>query len=122
MEEMMRAHPIIKVGREVMTDHEVGGCPLRVGEVVILPTMAAGRDPEAYPDAHEVRFDREDVRHTTFGGGPHRCIGSHLARVELEVALQEWHRRIPHYKVADLAKVSEHVSMACGLDTLPLVW
>lgn len=122
IEELMRAHGIIKVGREVMIDHEVAGCPVRAGTVVMLPTMAAGRDPEVYPDAAEVRFDREAIRHNAFGGGPHRCLGSHLARVELAVALQEWHRRIPDYKVADLSKVTERSGQASGIDTLPLAW
>ncbi|GAA0603618.1 cytochrome P450 [Sporichthya brevicatena] len=122
MEEMLRAFPIIKVGREVTTDHEIGGCPVRAGEVVMLPTMAAGRDPERYPDAAKIDFDRDDVRHATFGAGPHRCIGSHLARVELAVALEEWHRRIPDYKISDVALVREKVGQAVGLETLPLVW
>jgi cytochrome P450 len=48
-----------------------------------------------------VRFDREVNRHLAFGGGIHRCLGSHLARMELRVALREWHRRIPEYSVED---------------------
>jgi cytochrome P450 len=48
----------------------------------------------------EVRFDREVNRHLAFGGGVHRCLGSHLARRELRIALREWHRRIPDYGLA----------------------
>ena len=50
-------------------------------------------------DAYEVDFDREANPHFAFGGGIHRCLGSHLARLELRVALREWHRRIPEYAV-----------------------
>ena len=46
-----------------------------------------------------MRFDREVNRHIAFGGGVHRCLGSHLARLELRVALREWHKRIPEYEI-----------------------
>ena len=52
-----------------------------------------------------MRFDREANRHLAFGGGPHRCLGSHLARLELQVALEEFHRRIPEYAIADGAEI-----------------
>jgi cytochrome P450 len=61
---------------------------------------SANTDEAEFPDADVVRFDREVNRHIAFGGGIHRCLGSHLARMELRVALREWHRRIPEYSVA----------------------
>ena len=60
---------------------------------------SANTDEAEFPDADEVRFDREVNRHIAFGGGIHRCLGSHLARLELRVALREWHKRIPEYEV-----------------------
>jgi cytochrome P450 len=60
---------------------------------------SANCDEAEFPDAHEVRFDREVNRHIAFGGGIHRCLGSHLARLELRVALREWHKRIPDYEI-----------------------
>ena len=60
---------------------------------------SANTDEAEFPDADEVRFDREVNRHIAFGGGVHRCLGSHLARLELRVALREWHKRIPEYEV-----------------------
>jgi cytochrome P450 len=62
---------------------------------------AANIDDSETPDAGAVRVDREASRHLAFGGGIHRCLGSHLARLELRVALREWHRRIPDYRVPD---------------------
>jgi cytochrome P450 len=62
---------------------------------------SANTDETEFPDADVVRFDREANRHLAFGGGIHRCLGSHLARMELRVALREWHRRIPEYYVAE---------------------
>ena len=60
---------------------------------------AANIDAAEFLDAFDVRFDREVNRHLAFGGGVHRCLGSHLARRELRVALREWHRRIPEYEL-----------------------
>ena len=60
---------------------------------------SANTDEAEFDDADTVRFDREVNRHIAFGGGIHRCLGSHLARLELRVALREWHRRIPEYSV-----------------------
>ena len=59
----------------------------------MVPLQAAGRDEDQYPHPETVDFDRKITRHIAFGVGPHRCLGSHLARLELRVALEEWHRR-----------------------------
>ena len=60
---------------------------------------SANTDEAEFPDGDAVRFDREVNRHIAFGGGIHRCLGSHLARLELRVALREWHNRIPEYYI-----------------------
>lgn len=122
VEELLRAYPIARVGREVRADYELAGCPLKPGEKVLLPTIAGNRDEGMGADASAVRLDRETPRHLTFGAGPHRCIGAHLARVELTVALEEWHRRIPEYGIADMSKVRERGGQICGLAALPLGW
>lgn len=122
VEELLRAYPIARVGREVRVDYEVAGCPLKAGEKVLLPTIAGNRDETHGADADTVRLDREAPRHLTFGAGPHRCIGAHLARVELAVALEEWHRRIPEYGISDMSRVRERAGQICGLAALPLAW
>ena len=67
---------------------------------MVMPNFgAANVDPETFPEPTEVRFDREPNPHLAFGGGVHRCLGSHLARRELRVTLREWHRRIPEYRI-----------------------
>jgi cytochrome P450 len=80
-------------------DTVVSGCPIKAGSFVSVLLGAANVDVAEFPDAHVVRFDREANRHLAFGGGVHRCLGSHLARRELRVALREWHRRIPDYEL-----------------------
>jgi len=70
---------------------------LKEGTAVMVIYGAANVDAADCADAFDVRFDREVNRHIAFGGGVHRCLGSHLARRELRVTLKEWHRRIPDY-------------------------
>jgi cytochrome P450 len=69
------------------------------GSAVIAMLGAMNVDPEVYDYPLDVRFDRENNPHVAFGGGVHRCLGSHLARRELRIALREWHRRIPEYRL-----------------------
>ena len=86
------------VPRVATEDTELpNGCPIKQGTAVMVMYGAANVDPSQCPDAFDVRFDRDYNRHIAFGGGVHRCLGSHLARRELRVTLTEWHRRIPDY-------------------------
>ncbi|MEU6744886.1 cytochrome P450 [Spirillospora sp. NPDC046719] len=122
VEELLRAYSLVLPARKRVTDAASHGCPMGAGDMVMLPLAMANRDPRAFPDPRTVDFDRTPNRHIAFGAGPHRCLGSHLARLELRVALEEWHRRIPHYRVPDGARPTEHASLVLGLDTLPLAW
>jgi cytochrome P450 len=106
VEEMLRWEtPVMAVARVATRDTEVGGCPIGAGEHVMAIIGAANVDDSEVPDAGAVRWDREVNRHLAFGGGVHRCLGSHLARLELRVAMREWHRRIPDYSVAPGAEL-----------------
>jgi cytochrome P450 len=100
IEELLRWEtPVMLVARAALEDTTLAGCPVRKGDSVILMLGSANTDEGELEDADTVRFDREVNRHIAFGGGIHRCLGSHLARMELRVALREWHRRIPEYSV-----------------------
>jgi cytochrome P450 len=100
IEELLRWEtPVMLVARAAVEDTMLGGCPVSRGDSVILMLGSANTDEDEVDDADLVRFDREVNRHIAFGGGIHRCLGSHLARMELRVALREWHRRIPEYSV-----------------------
>jgi cytochrome P450 len=100
IEELLRWEtPVMGVVRASLEDTSLGGCPVKKGDQVMLMIGSANTDEAEFEDADTVRFDREANRHIAFGGGIHRCLGSHLARLELRVALREWHRRIPDYSV-----------------------
>jgi cytochrome P450 len=100
IEELLRwESPVTALGRVAAVDTEIGGCPISKGTRVGIALGAANTDGEAIPGAGEVDLARNPNRHLAFGGGVHRCLGSHLARMELRVALREWHRRIPEYHV-----------------------
>ena len=87
------------MARASLEDTTLAGCPVAKGDSVILMLGSANTDEGEVEDAHSVRFDREVNRHIAFGGGVHRCLGSHLARMELRVASARWHCRIPEYSV-----------------------
>ena len=121
VEELLRWEtPVMMVVRVIKTDAELGGVQLHAGDHAAILIGAANLDEE-FPEADRVEFARETNRHLSFGAGPHRCLGSHLARLELRVALEEWHRRIPEYRIADGAKI--HYSPGIRqANALPLVW
>ncbi len=98
VEELLRWEtPVAGTARAATGETVVAGCPISPGNIVFVSIGAANVDPAVFGDPFDVRFDREENRHLGFGGGVHRCLGSHLARRELRIALREWHRRIPEY-------------------------
>jgi cytochrome P450 len=100
VEELLRWEtPVMAVARAAKHDTELGGCPIHAGEQVLVMLGSANTDQKTISDAESVRFDRKVNRHFGFGGGVHRCLGSHLARVELRTALRVWHQRIPEYHI-----------------------
>lgn len=121
IEETLRLYSIIiGDGRKVAQDHDFHGVPLRAGQMAWLSVSGANRDPRVFEDPTTFRLDRYANKHLGFAGGPHRCLGAHLARQEMAIALEEWHRRIPDYHVVE-APVYERGGML-SLYTLPLAW
>ncbi|HET9692570.1 MAG TPA: cytochrome P450 [Acidimicrobiales bacterium] len=112
MEEFLRAYAPVTMARLVKEEVEVGGVTMQPEDWVLLSFPAANRDPEQFERADEVVIDREINRHAAFGLGIHRCIGSHLARMELRVALEVWLERIPEFSLA--SDDPDHVRWAPG--------
>ena len=107
VEELLRHQtPVMMVPRKIAQDFEMGGVQMKAGDGATLLIGAANADRDEFDEASEVRFDRETNRHLAFGGGAHRCLGSHLARLELTVALEEFHRRVTDYELAPDTQIS----------------
>ncbi|MCX2930407.1 cytochrome P450 [Mycobacterium sp. CVI_P3] len=101
VEELLRWEtPVPWAVRWAREQRAVGEHVITAGHHLLVNLGAANVDPEEFPDPLTVDFDRRGNRHLAFGAGPHRCLGSHLARRELRIALREWHRRIPEYSLS----------------------
>ncbi len=120
VEELLRAFAPVTMARMVAEDFEFEGCPFKQDDWVLLPFPSANRDPEAFPDADKVELDRAVNRHSAFGLGIHRCLGSNLARMELRVALEEWIARFPDFELADPSRVTWSAGQVRGPRTVPV--
>jgi cytochrome P450 len=122
IEEMLRwESPVQGVVRVTTEDTEIAGCPVPAGKVVTVMLGSANTDERAWPDVDSIDFDRPENRHIAFGGGAHRCLGSHLARMELRVALEEWHAAIPDYRIKEGVELMYSQGLR-SVENLELVW
>lgn len=120
IEEFLRFYAPVTMARIAKDDTEIGGCPIKARDWVLLPFPAANRDPEAFEDADTFIIDRQRNRHLAFGLGIHRCAGSNLARMELRVAIEEWLARIPNFELADPSAVRWSTGQVRGPRELPV--
>ncbi len=122
VEELLRWEtPVTTVPRLATQDIEIEGCPITKGSSVAVIIGSANTDEEQLPDAYTVDLTRNPNKHLAFGGGVHRCLGSHLARTELRIALREWHRRIPEYSIKEGTELHYMFGLR-QVDELPLVF
>jgi len=123
VEELLRMDgPVVFLPRVASQDIELGGQTIPARSEVQIAIAVANRDPAEHADPDEIDLRRQE-RHHAFGGGPHRCLGSHLARMEMREVLAEWHSRIPDYDLArGFTPRVEWPTGLVGLDTLPLVF
>jgi cytochrome P450 len=120
MEEFLRAYAPVTMARLVKEDMHWHGVPMKAEDWILLSFPAANRDPAQFSQADEVIIDREVNRHAAFGLGIHRCLGSHLARMELRVALEVWLERIPEFTLAEPSEVTWSAGQIRGPRALPL--
>jgi hypothetical protein len=120
-EELLRWFAPVAPGRRLTRDAVIGGVPMAKDDRVLLLTASACRDSAEFDSPDIVDFRRYPNRHIGFGAGVHRCLGSHLARLELRSALSEWHQRIPNYMLKEGTPVRHHLSQVAGIDELHLV-
>ena len=120
VEEFLRAYAPVTMARLVKEDMHWRGADMKADDWILLSFPAANRDPAQFDRAGEVVIDREANRHAAFGLGIHRCVGSHLARMELRVALEVWLERTGEFSLADPAAVTWAAGQIRGPRTLPL--
>ena len=122
VEELLRAYSPVTMAREVMKETVISGCPVKPGNMVLLSFPAANRDPAMFPDADKVVIDRKENRHAAFGLGIHRCVGSNLARMEMTVAIEEWLKRIPDFRLDPAGQVTWSEGTVRGPRQLPVLF
>jgi cytochrome P450 len=122
VEELLRVHAVANIYRRVKKDMVYRGITMKENDRVVLPCSVANRNESVFEHADVIDLQREINNHLTFGAGPHRCVGSHLAKTEVTIALQEWLRRIPDFSIAAGALIQGHLGPTMGFSQLPLVW
>jgi cytochrome P450 len=121
VDELMRAYAAVSMIRTCVKEIETCGVTIRPGDKVLLPTYLAGRDPEAFERPEEVILNRRP-RHISFGYGPHVCVGIHLARRELRIALQEFLAHIPEFRIEPGIEIESYLGAIIQPIRVPLVW
>lgn len=122
IEELLRRHAPAPVCRMVTQDIVWQGVTMKEGDMVLLHYPGANLDDAAFPDAATVSLGRERINHLAFGSGPHRCAGRHLARIEIQVMLEELFRRLPTFRPDPDKAEAMHGGSVMSMDHLPLVW
>lgn len=122
IEELLRRYGVANTARTITRDFEYKGISFRAGDRVLVQAMAYGLDERRFPDPLTVDFERKDMRHATFGNGPHRCLGALLARTEMKIFLSEWLARIPDFSLDPHDPPGVAGGMVNSVVRLPLVW
>jgi cytochrome P450 len=122
VEEMLRLTGVVSSARRTTRDFVIKGVTIPAGESILLPLSVANRDPAVFDKPTEMVLDREDNQHLTFGAGQHRCLGSHFARTEVRIVLEEWSRRIPRFTIKPETLLDLDASSTVTVLNLPLVW
>lgn len=121
VEEMLRWEAAVAPARDVVQDTVLGGVEMKAGDHLMFCLGAANRDPAKFENADTVDLTREPNPHLAFGAGIHRCIGSHLARIEMRLAFSKLHERFPDYRLDPDRPPQVHLSQIKGVETLPLI-
>jgi cytochrome P450 len=121
-EELLRRYAFAVPVRRIAKEVEIAGVQLKPGEWLMLYLPGANLDPDAFPKPEVFDMDREDQNHIAFGVGPHRCLGAHLARLELQVFYQELLARLPTFRLDAYKPVKFHAGNIIAIDSLPLRW
>ena len=114
--------PIMFMARTVTRDTELDGCPLKAGDRVAVHYASANRDGARFDHPDQLDFDRERNPHAAFGLGPHRCIGLHFARLQIEIAFDELLSRVTNLRIPPGAQVESAVGVVLTHEHLPVTF
>jgi cytochrome P450 len=123
VEEVLRYDsPVLGTGRVPLEDTEISGCPVAKGDAVIVSLAGANRDPNATPDPDRFDISRQDIRHHSFGAGPHFCLGAPLARLEAPIVIGAIVERFPNLRLDPANPPTRRLLPAFhGLSSLPVL-
>jgi len=122
VEELLRRWSVTFSGRVLDQDYEMRGVTMKKGDRVTFVLPACNFDPDVFPNPLEVDFDRPRKTILAFTVGVHSCMGGHLARLELKIALQEWLKRIPKFSIRPGSHIEYRPGGVIGPESLELVW
>jgi len=122
IDEFLRYFSSVTVTRRATRDIEIGGAQIRRGDTVICPTPVLSRDANEFENAGQLEIRKGSRRHFAFGYGVHLCLGMHLAKLEIRLALESWFANIPHFRIDNREEVISHGGAILALDQLPLRW
>ncbi|HAK97997.1 MAG TPA: cytochrome P450 [Rhodobiaceae bacterium] len=124
-DELLRMHAFINLNRICEADTEFHGVHFKQGDNIVVPSFVTDRDAATFPDPHNFNPDRSKVErnmHHAFGDGPHKCIGMHLAKLEVKIVLEEFAKRVDTFLITDESKIRAHGGTTMGMDNLPITW
>jgi cytochrome P450 len=122
VEEMLRVSGVSLMERGVTQDIHIGGVKIVKGDRVVFVLPLMGMDTRNNANPYQIDFDREISEHLNFGSGPHRCVGSHLARIEIRLLLQEWTRRFPTFQLDPRGQVTMSAGPVWAPSAVPIIW
>ena len=122
VEELLRRFAIVTMHRRATADTEIAGVQIKAGDWITLPTPMAAMDETEYPEPEKVDPDRQNKSHVTLAFGAHTCMGMHLAKLEMTIALQEWSTRLPVFQIKPGSVPRVHGGGVFGVDELQLTW
>lgn len=120
-EEFLRAFAPVTAFRIASREIEIRGQKIMPGDYVSVATPVVGRDPDFYPEPQDIRFDRK-AAHMSLGSGIHKCLGMHLARLELQIAIEEFVATLPEFRIKDGFRVAYYVGNILHIPDLHLQW